>query len=290
MEHDKLIFDCHVNIWEEDHYLDLYYDQLGRVRQGELQQLADADTLYAEMESVAKAIIFSPRYRYSAGVEGDDNVTAAAVEKYPDKFVGFAFVDPLRIDYMESLRNSIEHLGLKGVKFGPIYSGVPLDDPRMTPVYTYCQQNDIPITMHMGTTFATNAPLELGRSIHVEPVALQYPDLKICLAHMGHPWFEECIAVVRKQPNVYTEISALYYRPWQFYNILVASQEYKIIDKIFFGTDFPFTTVDESVEGLLNVNSLISGTRLPSVTEECISTILHSNPFNHWWHSPPVNL
>jgi predicted TIM-barrel fold metal-dependent hydrolase len=286
MKYDPPIYDCHVNIWDESHYLPLYYEQLGRVRQGELKHQADADTLFVAMESVSKAIIFSPRYRHSAGVEGDDQVTAAAVAKYPDKFVGFAFLDPQRDDCMDMLRISIEELGLKGVKTGPIYTGVPLDDPRMTPVYAYCQENDIPITMHMGTTFATNAPVELGRSIHVEPVAMQYPNLKISLAHMGHPWFEECIAVVRKQPNVYAEISALCYRPWQFYNILIAIQEYRVVDKIFFGTDFPFATVDESVEGLRNVNNLVSGTQLPRVTNETIETILHSNPFNHWWHRP----
>ncbi len=286
MKYAAPIYDCHVNIWDESHYLPLYYEQLARVRQGELQQQADADTLIKAMEHVAKAIIFSPRYRDSAGVEGDDQTTTAAVAKYPEKFVGFGFLDPKRDDYMDMLKISIEELGLSGVKTGPIYSGVPLDDPRMTPVYKYCQKNDIPITMHMGTTFATNAPVELGRSIHVEPVALQYPDLKMILAHMGHPWFEECIAVIRKQPNVYAEISALCYRPWQFYNILVAIQEYKVADKIFFGTDFPFATVEESVNGLLNVNTMVSGTRLPSVTDETISTILYSNPFNHWWHSP----
>jgi predicted TIM-barrel fold metal-dependent hydrolase len=92
----------------------------------------------------------------------------------------------------------------------------------------------------MGTTFARNAPIELGRSIHVEPVALRYPGLKVICAHMGHPWYEETIAVTRKQPNVYCEISALFYRPWQFWNILACAQEYRVTDKIFFGTDFRF--------------------------------------------------
>ena len=104
----------------------------------------------------------------------------------------------------------------------------------------------------MGTTFARNAPVDLGRAIHVEPVALKYPDLTMVIAHMGHPWYGDCIAVSRKQPNVYCEVSALFYRPWQYYNILIEAQEYKIIDKIFFGTDFPFSRVGESVDGLLN--------------------------------------
>jgi len=68
---------------------------------------------------------------------------------------------------------------------------------------------------------------------------MQYPDLTMIMAHMGHPWYEECVVVARKQPNVFCEVSALSYRPWQYYNILMCAQEYTFTDKVFFGTDFP---------------------------------------------------
>ena len=55
-------------------------------------------------EHVEKAIVFALRYGDSIGVESDDETTAAAVAKYPDKFVGFAYVDPRRPDCMELLR------------------------------------------------------------------------------------------------------------------------------------------------------------------------------------------
>ncbi len=276
--------DCHVNIWNDEHVLPLYQTQMARVRAGAVAPKADAETLYAEMAGVDKAIIFALRYGDSVGIEGNDEITAAAVEKHPDKFVGFAYVDPRRADCMELLRHAIEDLKLNGVKFGPIYNGVALSDPRLEPVYAYCQKNNIPLTMHMGTTFARNAPVEMGRAIHVEPIALKYPDLTMVLAHMGHPWYEDCIAVVRKQPNVYCEISALYYRPWQYYNILISAQEYLITDKIFFGTDFPFARVEESVDGLLGINAQVEGTMLPRVSPETMQKILRSDPFATWWH------
>ena len=103
------------------------------------------------------------------------------------------------------------------------------------------------------------------------------------LAHMGHPWYGDCIAVARKQPNVFCEISALFYRPWQYYNILIEAQEYKIIDKVFFGTDFPFSKVGESVDGLLNINDQVAGTKLPRVSDETKALILNSDPFKFWW-------
>ena len=266
----------------------LYAEQIGRVRPDGAPGLkADADTLNQAMAAVDKAIVFPLRYGDSAGIESDDETCAACVAEYPDKFVGFAYVDPRRADYMQLLEHAVERLGLRGVKFGPIYNGVALSDKRLTPVYEYCVRHDLPLTMHMGTTFARAAPVELGRAIHVEPIALAYPDLKMICAHMGHPWYEECIAVVRKQPNVYCEISALFYRPWQFWNILAAAQEYRITDKMFFGTDFPFSGVDETLAGIRNVNALVAGTRLPRIADSVIEQIIHANPFEYWWHQPP---
>ena len=275
--------DCHVNIWNDEHVLPLYHQQLGRVRHGEMAPKADADTLYREMANVDKAIVFALRYGDSIGVESTNETTAAAVAKYPDKFVGFAYCDPRRPSYMDELVHAVEDLKLKGVKFGPIYNGVALTDPRLVPVYEYLQRNNIPLTMHMGTTFARNAPIDMGRPIHVEPIALKYPDLVMVMAHMGQPWHEDAIVVSRKQPNVFCEISALFYRPWQYYNILITAQEYGITDKIFFGTDFPFARVDESVDGLVGINRQLDGTALPRISAETIARILRSNPFAHWW-------
>jgi uncharacterized protein len=281
-----MIVDCHVNIWEDRHVRPLFTEQMARIRRGGMGLKADAETLYEAMALVDKAIVFALRYGDSAGVESDDETTADAVRRYPEKFVGFAYADPRRADCMELLRHATKDLGLRGVKYGPIYNGVPLDDPRMTPIYEHCVANDLPLTMHMGTTFARTAPVDLGRAIHVEPVALRYPDLKMILAHMGHPWYEDAIAVIRKQPNVYGEVSAIWCRPWQFYNIMITAQEYLVTDKIFFGTDYPFSTVEDSLRGIRRVNDLVEGTRLPRVRSEVIEGVIHANPFEHWWHGP----
>lgn len=281
---DRAFCDCHVNIWNEEHVLPLYREQLARVRPGKMAPKADADTLHREMANVEKAIVFALRYGDSIGIESDNETTAAAVAKYPDKFVGFAYCDPRRPNYMDELEHAIEDLKLKGVKFGPIYNGVALSDRRLEPVYAYLEKRGLPLTMHMGTTFARNAPIDMGRAIHVEPVALKHPDLVMVLAHMGHPWYDDAIVVSRKQPNVFLEISALFYRPWQYYNMLISAQEYGITDKIFFGTDFPFARVDESVSGLLQINSQVEGSGLPRVSEETMQGILRSDPFSQWWH------
>jgi ABC-type transport system substrate-binding protein len=86
--------------------------------------------------------------------------------KYPDKFVAFAAIDPRRADTMELLVHAIETLGLCGVKFGPIDSGLSLLDPRMTPMLAHCAANNLPLTLHMGTTFARNAQIVIMPDSH----------------------------------------------------------------------------------------------------------------------------
>ena len=87
--------------------------------------------------------------------------------------------------------------------------------------------------------------------------------MKIILALLSHPYVAECVAVIRKHPNVYADISALHYRPFQLYNSLMLVQEYGVWDKVLFGTDYPFTTVNETVAGLRDLNRMLDGTSLP---------------------------
>lgn len=283
-----MIVDCHVNVWEHRHVRPLARQHV-KTRADEVTLTATPEQVKAAMAGVDRYIAFTLRYGDSVGVEGEDETTARLMALDPGRCVGFAYADPRRPDVMDLLRHATGALGLRGVKFGPIYNAVSVLDPRVEPVIQHCLQNDLPLTMHMGTTFAENAPLDYGRPLHVDALAARFPGLKIIMAHMGHPWADECIAVIRKNRNVYAEVSALYYRPWQFWNILVSAQEYNVADrnKIFWGTDFPFARVEESLEGLRRVNHLVEGTCLPRVSDETIEAIIRSNPFQHWWHGTP---
>ena len=283
-----MIVDCHVNVYEDEHILPLLREQTAS-RSGGVDPCATPERVKGAMTGVDRYVAFTIRYGDSAGVEGSDEATARLMALDPGRCVGFAYADPRRPDAMEKLRHATGTLGLRGVKFGPIYNGVGVLDPRLEPVITHCRRHDLPLTMHMGTTYANRAPLEFGRPIHVDALAARYPDLKVVMAHMGHPWVDECIAVIRKNPNVYAEISALHYRPWQFWNMLVSAQEYGVADrgKIFWGTDFPYAGGEESLEGLRRANHLVEGTPLPRVSDATIQAIMHANPFEHWWHGDP---
>ena len=227
----------------------------------------------SDMAPFEKMVVFGLKARRT-GYWVPDEYVAGFVAHAPKKLIGFAGCDPTQPEHFTELRHAIEDLGLRGVKLGPIYAGFDPRDPLCDPVYSYCQSNGLPVMFHSGTTFNHNAPLEYGRPWLFDAVAIRYPDLRLVLAHAGHPFSEECLVVIRKHPHVYADISALYYRPWQFYNMLITAQEYQVTQKLLFGTDYPFAKAEASIQGLRNANAVTGGSSLPRVTEETIESIL----------------
>jgi predicted TIM-barrel fold metal-dependent hydrolase len=208
-----------------------------------------------------------------------DEFVADFVAHAPDKLVGFAACDPTQPDYQDELRFAFETLHLRGLKMGPMYAGFDPRDERCASVYAYCQERGIPILFHTGTTFNRMAILGYSRPWLWDEVAMAYPELRMVLAHVGHPYCEECLVVIRKHPHVYADISALYYRPWQFYNMLIAAQEYRVTHKLLFGTDYPFAMTQPSIEGLRAANH-VAGPNLPRVSEATIEDILNRDSFS----------
>jgi uncharacterized protein len=227
-----------------------------------------------DMAAFEKVIVFGLKARRT-GYWVPDEYVAGFVARAPEKLIGFACCDPTQPEHWDELKYGIETLKLRGVKMGPIYAGF---DPRSAlcdPVYQYCQERGLPILFHTGTTYNHNAPLEYGRPWLFDEVAIRYPALKMVLAHSGHPFSEECLVVIRKHPNVYADISALYYRPWQFYNTLIAAQEYRVTHKLLFGSDYPFAKGLESVQGLRDINRVTGSSGLPRVDPAVIEDILN---------------
>ena len=80
--------------------------------------------------------------------------------------------------------------------------------------------------------------------------------------------------MIRKHPHVYADLSALHYRPFQLYHSLMLVQEYGVWDKVLFGSDYPFTTVTATIDGLRKLNGMLDGTALPRLDEGAIERLI----------------
>jgi hypothetical protein len=209
------------------------------------------------------------------GWQVPNDTVAEHVRRARDRLIFFASIDPGQERHMEELERCHRQLGCQGVKIGPIYQGVHPLDRKYREIYGYCQRHGLPIIAHMATTFSSGVPLDYARPIHMDQVSCDFPDLKIVISHLGHPWYGETIAAIRKQPNLYADISALYYRPWQFYQMMRLAVEYRAESNLLFGSDFPATTTGDSIEGLRRVNAVLGSSGLPPVPQSAMEEIIH---------------
>lgn len=226
-----------------------------------------------------RTVVFGGKARLS-GLWVDDRYVADYVAQDPQRLIGFLSLDPTQPDWQREMHVGHQELGLRGIKLMPMYAGFLPQDERLAPLWQYASQHGLPVLLHTGTTFVAQAPLECTLPRHLDTVAIRYPECKIVLAHLGHPYEGECAAVIRKHPNVFADVSALYYRPFQLYQSLMLVQEYGVWHKLLFGTDYPFTTVNGTIEGLRRLNDMLEGTHLPRLDASQIEAMIHRDSLN----------
>lgn len=270
-----MIVDCHTHLWRYPGELsEALTHEMFRMR----QQACDLDVTPAmhrsATASVDRAIVFGLRAPLTGFMTENDTV-ATYVKSDPKKLIGFAAICPTEAGCVEEVDRSVHDLGLRGLKMSPIYGGWEPLDKRALEIYGRAEKLGLPILFHQGATFPREAPLKYANPILLEDVALLFPELRIVIAHLGHPWSAEAIVVMRKHPHVYSDISGLFYRPWQYYNALQLAVEYGVADKLLFGTDYPVATFDETVKGLHSVVQLSRDMNLPELPSDLADQIIH---------------
>lgn len=232
---------------------------------------------WQDMAPVDKAVVLAfqaPRI----GFVVPNEYVSGYVRQHPDKLIGFASVDPNNKWAPYELERAVKDLGLRGLKIAPIYQHFDPNSNEAYAVYEAAQALKIPVLFHQGTTFVRDSPLIHSRPVLLDEVGRQFPELRLWIAHMGHPWCDEMIATIRKHPHMYTDLSALHCRPVQFYMALNSAVEYGVAEKIFLGSDYPIFDITQTIEGLRGINRLVEGSGFPRIPEQVIEGIINRNP------------
>jgi len=272
------MMDMHTHIWPEQFIESSFLEDANRIRENEIKIDVDYDDHERDvLNKVDKVIVLGFRAPAS-GIDVPNEYIAKYRDRHPDKVVAFASVDPNQDDALKELIYSIEKLDMRGLKLGPIYQHFhPQNKEKIYKIYDYMQSQKLPILWHMGTSFPSEGKLEFTKPILLDKVSQDFPKLKMIIAHLGHPWFGEAISVIRKRPYVYGDCSNIFCRPWQFYNAMVMAQEYGIMHKIFFGSDYPTAKIDEAVNMFLSVNQYAENSSLPVIYKQNIDNIFSKN-------------
>ena len=192
-------------------------------------------------------VIFAIDAETTSGVPyvGNDWV-ASVVQKYPDRFLGFASVDPWKGTMaIQELERSVTELGLRGLKLHPTTQAFFPNDTRFYPLWEKCTELGIPVLFHTGQTgIGAGAPggggykLKYAQPIpYIDDVAADFPHLTIIMAHPAVPWQEEQLSVALHKANVYIDLSG--WSPKYFRPILIQYANTLLQDKVLFGSDYP---------------------------------------------------
>ena len=261
-----MIVDVHSHMFpsNEDFSAD-FLAQAQRAKGGEPVDLVTRyDHYWENAGGCEKVIVFGGKAKL-AGLWVDDRKVAAFAKSDPVRVIGFMALDPTMPGWEEEMRYGREELGLRGIKLMPMYAGFYPQDRKLDPLWSYAQEHGLPVLLHTGTTFVSQAPIDCTLPRHLDDVAIRFPEARIILAHLGHPYEGECVAVIRKHPHLYADVSALYYRPWQLFHSLMLVHEYGVWNKLLLGSDYPFTTVAGTIAGLRELGKVsIDRFRLPA--------------------------
>jgi uncharacterized protein len=236
---------------------------------------ADYDAAFAEVDVSVAFTIARDRTRVDTLL--NDRV-AEFVAAAPTRRIGFLSVHPDLPGAADELERCRTDLRLAGIKLGPNYQIFDPLGPGARRIYDLAERHGLPILFHQGASPVREAPLKYAHPLLMDEIATDFPELRIVMAHMGHPWQRETIVTIRKHPYVYADISALFYRPWSFYEGMRLATEWGALEKLLLGSDFPIATPGETIDGLRRVNEPIAGTRLPPVPLDAIEEIITRDP------------
>jgi predicted TIM-barrel fold metal-dependent hydrolase len=173
-----------------------------------------------------------------------NDFSARFAAHYPRRFIPFGGVDPrLNADMTAQMERLLGELKLKAIKIHPPHQLFNVNDylfdpdlKALTVVYEKCIEYDVPLMVHTGTSMFKGARNRFADPMPLDDVAVDFPDLKIIIAHAGRPLYTDTsFFLLRCHPNVFLDISGvppialLRYYPWLE----------RVVDKSMFGSDWP---------------------------------------------------
>lgn len=135
------------------------------------------------------------------------------VKRYPKRLIGVGAIDATeRRKALEDVDRCINEYGFKAIVIEPGTHKSPMyaDDRRLYPIYSKCADMGIPLFLMVGGNAGPD--VTYSDPVHVEHVAVDFPDLKIVIIHGGWPWVTHILHIAYRRANIYisADVSMLF--------------------------------------------------------------------------------
>jgi hypothetical protein len=269
-----MIIDAHTHIWQSLEQLGPQISAHLRQRLGQPWDQIDASPQahQAATREISAAFIWGFRSRH-LGAEVPNPLIASCVAADPDRLYGFAGVDPMDDHCMDRLESAAA-MKLSGVVVSPADGNYHPAHSRALRLFEQCQRMNMPVMVEQGGRFCRDSHLEYAQPHLFDEVARAFPQLRIVLAHVGHPWTDSALALLAKHRHVYATLSALTHRPWQLYNVLLSAHQLDVTDRLLFGSDFPHHSPRKAIEAVYFINQFAHGSALPVIPRHRLRSIV----------------
>jgi len=278
-----MIVDCHTQTWDSS-------AQLGGAGAAIVEEMVQADSArhLEAVDPVDRAIVLAFKSNYLQA-EISNRYVSDYVRRYSAKLVGFAGIDPTEDGWPEELRIAQEELGLKGVTVSPGLQNFHPADTRAMALYAECVRRGMPVVFEQNHRSAA-AKMEFGRPMLLDEVAREFPGLRLVVSHLGYPWIHETVFLLAKHANVFADVAGLLWHTWLTYNALTPAYEYGVMDKLLFGSDFPYRSPAECIEALYSINQLSAGTNLVAIPRQQLRGIVERDTLSLLGIEQPASL
>lgn len=165
--------------------------------------------------------------------------------KNDDICIPFASIDPHKGKLgAREARDLVENFGVRGFKFHSIMQDVDPGDRMAWPIYEVIAEHKLPAIFHTGHSGIGSGMrggggmrLKYGQPMLVDDVAVDFPDMKIILAHPSWPWVDESLSMALHKDNVFIDLSG--WSPKYFQPQIIQYANTQLRHKMLFGSDFP---------------------------------------------------
>jgi hypothetical protein len=213
-----------------------------------------------------------------AGCQADRHIANEDLADYTrqnNKAIGFAAINPKEdaVD-SKSLKKKILEKGLRGLVLYCAEDGFHPAHSRAMQLYEAAQELSLPIFFHNCPPFSPQAVMDFARPFQLDEIARAFPKLKIIVGRMGFPFIEQTWCLLAKNENVFADLTIIPQKVWEVYNVVMSAYEAGVMDKLLFGSGYPYATPQACIETLLGFNKMLSDTHLPQVPREKLRSII----------------
>ena len=161
---------------------------------------------------------------------------AKFTREHRDRLLPVGSVHPRHARDVRGETARVLDLGIRMIKIHPPHQEISPNDPKLAEVYRECEARGVPVMFHTGTSVFPRARNVFADPMPVDDVAIDFPRLKIVLAHAGRPLYgETAFFLARRHPNVHLDVSGIPPKSLPRYVPRLAD----IAEKVLWGTDWP---------------------------------------------------